>query len=74
MIRGLIWKYIINFKSGSIPTIAQEFEALFPLQIDPLQGGHILAQIKVEVIKQPLENKFDKTYVQIQEGLNSPEE
>ena len=26
------WKYIINFKSGSIPTIAQEFEALLPLQ------------------------------------------
>ena len=26
------WKYIINFKAGSIPTVAQEFEALLPLE------------------------------------------
>jgi len=26
------WKYIINFKTGSIPTVAQEFEALLPLE------------------------------------------
>ncbi|MDL1971455.1 MAG: hypothetical protein LWW94_10950, partial [Candidatus Desulfofervidaceae bacterium] len=28
---------------------------------DPLQGGHILAHFKVEVIKQPPDNNFDKT-------------
>jgi len=51
---------------------------------DPLEGGHILAHFKVEVIKQPLYpvkyknlfprvgNKFDKIFVQIQSGLNSP--
>ena len=26
------WKYIINFKAGSIPTVAQEFNALLPLE------------------------------------------
>jgi len=39
---------------------------------DPLQGGHILAHFKVDVIKQPLDNNFDKTSAQIQVGLNNP--
>ena len=40
--------------------------------ITPLQGGHILAHFKVDVIKQPLDNNFDKTSAQIQVGLNNP--
>ena len=32
----------------------------------PLQGGHILAHFKVEVIKQPPDNNFDKIFAQIQ--------
>jgi len=52
---------------------------------DSLQGGHILAHFKVparpclqaggtgrEVIRQPPDNNFDKTSVQIQVGLNNP--
>ena len=39
---------------------------------DPLQGGHILAHFKVDVIKQPPDNNFDKTSAQIQVGLNNP--
>ena len=38
----------------------------------PLQGGHILAHFKVDVIKQPPNNNFDKTSAQIQVGLNNP--
>ena len=38
---------------------------------DPLEGGHILA-LKVDVIKQPPDNNFDKTSSQIQVDLNSP--
>jgi len=34
----------------------------------PLQGGHILAHFKVDVIKQPPDNNFDKTSSQIQGG------
>ena len=38
----------------------------------PLQGGHILAHFKVEVIKQPSDNNFDKIFAQIQVSLNNP--
>ena len=38
----------------------------------PLEGGHILAHFKVEVIKQPPDNNFDKTSAQIHVSLNNP--
>ncbi|CAD7775065.1 hypothetical protein BLFGPEAP_01239 [Candidatus Methanoperedenaceae archaeon GB50] len=38
---------------------------------DPLEGGHISA-LKVDVIRQPPDNNFDKTSSQIQVDLNSP--
>jgi hypothetical protein len=37
----------------------------------PLQRGHILAHFKVEVIKQPSDNNFDKIFAKIQVGLNN---
>jgi|GEM_PF-4574932 len=40
--------------------------------LGPLQGGHILTHFKVEGIKPPRGNNFDKTSVQIQVDLNSP--
>ena len=38
---------------------------------NPLEGGHILAHFKVEVIKQPPDNNFGKTSSQIQVNLNT---
>ena len=38
---------------------------------DPLESEHILA-LRINVIKQPPDNNFDKTSAQIQVGLNNP--
>ena len=51
----------LSEKKGKVGWINLDFLGGAVLCNDPLEGGHILAHFKVEVIKQPPDNNFDKT-------------